>query len=83
MFWSGIQTSVGLVWYVGLHLGVNNGINTGSKDLTRLVWPEATWAENYLWAKWFFLALAEAVDEELDGELIESQVAAQEYSMLI
>jgi hypothetical protein len=23
------------------------------------------------------------VDEELDGELIESQVAAQEYSMLI
>jgi len=31
----------------------------------------------------FFFALAEAVDEELDGELVESQVAAQEYSMLI
>jgi hypothetical protein len=31
----------------------------------------------------FFFALAEAVDEELDGELVESQVAAREYSMLI
>jgi hypothetical protein len=27
--------------------------------------------------------LAEAVDEELDGELVESQVVAREYSMLI
>jgi hypothetical protein len=31
----------------------------------------------------FLFALAEAVDEELDGELVESQVAARKYSMLI
>jgi hypothetical protein len=31
----------------------------------------------------FLFALVEAVDEELDGELVESQVGAREYSMLI